>query len=197
MSYDDAISLARENLSKLDPECVTKACGVPYEDWDYHVPWFNMKIKLSDATDTLKILWLHYLTANGAKEPKGRLIAYREAAPALFYEPNFYKRAVMPIVKYFGKRADKLIAAGRSLGGSEAGVGDASVCARALPYLPVTFVIWEGSDEFPPEGNILFDITCKTWFGAEDLAVLASCAAYELIGAGKRIPDGEGTAGAP
>jgi hypothetical protein len=45
----------------------------------------------------------------------------------------------------------------------------------------MTFIIWADSEEFPPDGNILFDETAKTWFAAEDLAVLASVAVYELI----------------
>jgi hypothetical protein len=60
-------------------------------------------------------------------------------------------------------------------------MGDAAVTIKVLPYLPMTFIIWGGSEEFPPDGNILFDQTAKTWFAAEDLAVLAGLAAYELI----------------
>ena len=185
MGYNDALSLAAERLAQIPPQTVCEACGARYEDGEFFLPWFNRERAFSAVSDTNKILWLHYLTANGAKNPSGRLIAYREVAPALFYEPNFYKRAVKPLVDCFGKNPENLVMLGESFGGKKASFGDAAVTINVLPYLPMTFIIWEGSEEFSPDGNILFDQTAKTWFNAEDLAVLASVAAYELIGVQK------------
>jgi len=182
MGYDDAITLAADKLSQMQPEAVCEACGARYENGDFFLPWLNRECSLSGASVTQKILWLHYLTANGAKKMSGQLIAYREAAPALFYEPNFYKRAVKPMVSYYEKEPKKLIETGLSLGGQKADHGDASVTIKVLPYVPLTFIIWEGGDEFPSDGNILFDKTAKTWFSPEDMAVLASTAVYELTG---------------
>jgi hypothetical protein len=182
VGYGDALALAAERLAQIPAETVCHACGARYEGGEFFLPWFNTEISLSSASDTYKILWLHYLTANGAKQASGRMIAYREAAPALFYEPNFYKRAVKPLVNCFGKSPQKLIEVGETLGGQAAAHGDASVTINVFPYLPMTFIIWAGSEEFPPDGNILFDETAKTWFAAEDLAVLASIAVNELIG---------------
>jgi hypothetical protein len=186
VGYGDALSLAAERLAQIPAETVCQACGARYEGGEFFLPWFNTEKPFSAASDTHKILWFHYLIANGAKQPSGRMIAYREVAPALFYEPNFYKRAVKPLVSCFGKNPQKLTEIGEALGGQAAAHGDASVTIKVLPYLPMTFIIWAGSEEFPPDGNILFDQTAKTWFAAEDLAVLASVAAYELIGAYKR-----------
>ena len=185
MGYDDALTLAAEKLSKIPPEKVCEACGALYEGDEFILPWFNKKRALSSASLPEKILWLHYLTANGSKNETGQLIAYREAAPALFYEPNFYKRAVKPFVNYFGKIREELVETGIALGGRSAAMGDTSVTINILPYLPLTFIIWKGDDEFPPDGNILFDKSAKTWFAPEDLAVLASAAVYELIGISK------------
>jgi len=94
---------------------------------------------------------------------------------------NFTKRAVNPLVKRFGGCPDGLVAAGLALGGKKGEIGSASVVCDVLPYVPMTFLIWAGDEEFGPDGNILFDETAKTWFGVEDLAVLGSLAAYELI----------------
>jgi hypothetical protein len=65
-------------------------------------------------------------------------------------------------------------------------MGDATVMLHILPYLPMTFIIWEASEEFPSDGNILFDQTAKTCLAAEDLAVIASLAVYDLIAASKQ-----------
>ena len=184
MGYSDALKLGAQKLAQIPPQTVCDACGARYENGEFFLTWFNRERALSSVSQNLKILWLHYLTANGSKTLSGRLIAYREAAPALFYEANFYKRAVKPLAAFFGKNPQKLIEAGESLGGKTAAFGDAAVTINALPCLPITFIIWAGSEEFPPEGNILFDQTAKTWFSAEDLAVLASAAVRELTDAG-------------
>ena len=186
MGYDQALNLAAEQLAQIPPEMVCEACGARYEGGEFFLPWFNTERPLSAAPEACKILWLHYLTARGAKKQSGRLIAYREVAPALFYEPNFYKRAVKPLVRCFGENPQKLVETGKALGGQAAALGDAAVTINVLPYLPMTFIIWQGSEEFPPDGNILFDQTAKTWFVAEDLSWLAGLAVYELIGASKK-----------
>jgi len=186
MGYDDALTLAAQRLAELPPETVCKNCGARYEQGEFYIPWLGGEKPVSPAPAAHKILWLHYLAANGAKRPSGRLMAYREAAAALFYEPKFIQRAIKPMVACFGKNPEKLVETGKTLGGREAGIGSASVTIDALPYLPLTFVIWAGDEELSPEGNILFDQTAKTWLVPEDLAVLASLAVYELIGASKR-----------
>ena len=183
MGYDDALNLATERLAQIPPEAICEACGVRYENGEFFLQWFNRERALSTAPETYKILWLHYLTANGAKKPSNHLIAYREAAPALFYAQNFYKRAVKPLVGCFGKNPENLVEIGEFLGGKKAEFGDAAVTINVLPYFPMTFIIWAGSEEFSPDGNILFDQTAKTWFNAEDLSVIAGMAVHELIDA--------------
>jgi hypothetical protein len=186
MGYDQALDLAAQQLAQKPPEAVCEACGARYEGEEFFLPWFNTERSLSAAPETYRIIWLHYLTAMGAKKLSGRLIAYREVAPALFYESNFYKRSVIPLVHCFGENPQELVKTGEALGGRAAALGDAAVTINVLPYLPMTFIIWKGDEEFPPDGNILFDNTAKTWFVAEDLSVLAGLAVYELIDASKK-----------
>ena len=178
--YDAALSLGFQKLAEARPETVREQCGARYEQGEYFIPWFNRDRALSQAPTSNKIIWLHYLTARGVKTPSGRLISYRGAG-GLFYEPNFIKRAVNPFVKRFGNDPAGLIEAGEALGGRKTDNGDASIVINVLPYIPMTFIIWTGDDEFEPSGNILFDETVKTWLCAEDLAVLASLSVYELI----------------
>ena len=181
MGYDAALNLAEEKLAQIPPETICEACGARYEGGEFYLRWFNTERALSAASETHRILWLHYLTACGVKQQSGRLVAYRETAPALFYESNFYKRSVKPLAACFGENPQKLVETGEALGGKRAEMGDAAVTINILPYFPMTFIIWGGDEEFPADGNILFDQTAKTWFGAEDLSVVAGLAAHELI----------------
>ena len=179
--YETAISMAHDKLLTLDkPEIVLKT-GARLEHGEFLIPWMGEWRAIESGNDAEKILWLHYLVSNGVKKPTGELISYREVPSAQFYEPKFIARAVRPVVKRFGHAPAALIEAGVKLGGVKAGHGDASVTVPLLPNLPVTYILWGGDEEFPAEGNILFDKCVTDWFVAEDLVVLASLGAYKLV----------------
>ena len=190
--YNDAINLARKKLESLSPEKVRKLCGVRFEEDKYIIKWLTKEYELSliaspDYSQALEIIFLHYLTSEGTKQPEGKLISYREVPTALFYEPKFIQRAVSPIVRTFGKNPEKLLEICESLGGVKSDVGEFAVKINLLPYLPVTYMIWAGDDEFEPAGNILFDKTAPGWLCAEDLVVAASLGVYDLVGKYKKI----------
>ena len=52
----------------------------------------------------------------------------------------------------------------------------------ALPLVPLALILWKGDDEFPPEGNILFDRSITSIFSAEDVAWLSGMVVYPLAG---------------
>ena len=189
--YRDAVTQAMDALAGLSPEAVCRRTGVRHEDGVYHIPWFGRLCPLADAKPPHLIIWLHYLISEGTRAPTGRLITYRETPGALFYNRNFTGRAVEPLAKCFGRDPQALLRTGLRLGGTRAEGSDAAVTVPALPSFPMTFMVWGGDDEFPPSANILFDQTAIGWFGAEDLAVIASMGASEMIAA-YREQGGEG-----
>jgi len=63
-----------------------------------------------------------------------------------------------------------------------ASMGDVSVTIQAFPKTPITFVIWRGDEEFPPNGTILFDSSIKNnLLSPEDIAELVSMIVYSMI----------------
>jgi len=63
-----------------------------------------------------------------------------------------------------------------------ASMGDVSVTIQAFPKVPITFIIWRGDEEFPPNGTILFDSSIKdNLLSAEDISELVSMIVYPLI----------------
>ncbi len=179
--YDEALSLAKSELSRLSPKEVIENTGVFWDGETYKIPWFNNKINLDDGTIEEKIIWYHYLCANGSKVPKGVYINYKQVPGAYIYNDNFIKRAIKPMVKTFAQRLDKFLEVGLALGGKQTNLGHMSFTLQLLPYLPVTYVIWQGDDEIPDDGNILFDETAINWLCAEDLVVLASLPVYKMM----------------
>jgi hypothetical protein len=53
--------------------------------------------------------------------------------------------------------------------------------------IPVVLVLWQGDEEFPPDGNILFDRSISKILPAEDIAWLAGMVVYPLAGIAKKI----------
>jgi hypothetical protein len=129
-----------------------------------------------------RILLLHYLrTASGASL-RGEWISFAQVPGGERYLPNFRARSIDRLVRSFAGREQELLAAGRSLGGSPAGFGDASVQVPALPRVPVMLVLWRGDEEFPPSGDLLFDASAAQYLPAEDMVVLAMMIASRLCG---------------
>ncbi len=99
----------------------------------------------------------------------------------------YKKRAVMPLLKVF-KGARELVEAGRRLGWKEGSFGDASLIVEALPHIPIMVVMWEGDEELPSEGDVLFDESAREYLPSEDFVKLAKIAVTRLI-ASRRMSD--------
>jgi hypothetical protein len=62
----------------------------------------------------------------------------------------------------YGKDADAFSMAGKRLGGTEIFYGDKAFALKVFPRIPLTYLLWEGSEEFPPKIRILFDSTIQS-----------------------------------
>jgi hypothetical protein len=61
-------------------------------------------------------------------------------------------------------------------------IGDFSVKLNAMPLVPVALILWKGDEDFPAEGNILFDRNISMILSSEDIAWLAGMVVYPLVG---------------
>jgi hypothetical protein len=60
--------------------------------------------------------------------------------------------------------------------------GDVAVKVLAFPKVPVVLSLWKGDEEFPPEGNVLFDASITSYLSTEDIAYVAGAVVYPAIG---------------
>ena len=125
---------------------------------------------------------LHYLLKAPGAPPVGQWITFREIPSGEFYYSAFVQRAKEPLVKTFGHRPRLLAELGVQQGGVKREEGDVCICFQAFPKIPVCLILWAGDDEFPPDGNVLFDASIVRYLIAEDVAVLAGMVVYPLIG---------------
>ena len=180
--YDDALALGFKILSELNAAEVEENTMIRF-DGEFIFPWLGQKVALGNGSTEEKIIWLHYLAARGPKTPRGKYINYKQVPGAAIYYDNFVKRAINPMVKAFASDLELFLRLGMSLGGTEAGLGHKSFTLNVLPCVPITYVIWQGDDEVPSSGNILFDESIVEWLCAEDVVALAGIPVYKMLSA--------------
>lgn len=134
-----------------------------------------------------KILILHYLLKARGESLWQQLITFRQVEEGPFYYSAFMRRALEPLAQNFGADPQALVDCGCELGAVPDELGDASITLKPLPRVPVTFVIWGGDDELPPQANILFDESIVSYLPTEDIAVLSSIIVYRLIRIKQRL----------
>lgn len=204
-AYQESITLAREILAGLDARTMAIRTGGSWEEkdgggllsfpfWDGDcIVEFPGLLTRTASGRTLRqpeeIVVLHYLIYAEGVPLQNDWVTFRQIPSGMFYLEPFTKRCIKPFVSFFG--SNPLLLSRLNRGPCDVvlpeGLGDYSLVLRPLPYVPVAFVLWKGDDEFPPEGNILFDRTAPHFLPTEDLVVLASLVTYGLLARGRAL----------
>ena len=198
--YKKAMEIGKEEIRKKNPLHLCRLSGGQFiekanEPNSIQIKFLNRMISISwpdlifsqDSDKEIKIkekiLILHYLNNAKKEDLTGELIAYQEIASARFYLSSFNARSRDPFIAAFGENPDKLPVVAQELFAAQiASMGDVSVTIQAFPKVPITFIIWRGDEEFPPNGTILFDSSIKdNLLSAEDISELVSMIVYPLI----------------
>ena len=198
-AYELAYKLAGEQLAKIgdiEQQCLKsgaqcqvidskKVIIIQYLNQSYLVTVPEIEISLTDSGDKVavrdKVLILHYLTSAKGTPATDKLITFKELLGGVNYFPTFYQRAIKPIVDYFGKEPRLLVAAAKKLGGHKADYGDVAVTINAFSRVPITIVLWQGDDEFAPQGSIMFDAAISDYLSTEDITVLCETITWRLV----------------
>ncbi len=207
--YGLAYQLAREKLASIDDleqQCVKsgtryidsqKAIAIEYLSQPYLIALASGDVSPIAGSETVttreKILMLHYFNQAKGTPPSHRTVTYKELREGINYFPVFYKRAIKPLVTYFGREPGWLFDIAKSMGGHKADYGDAAVTIDAFRRVPITLVLWKGDDEFAPEGNIMFDSNVSDYLTNDDIHALCETTAWKLVKRLKAGGDNPGT----
>ena len=195
--YGLAYRLAREQLRRADIKQQCANSGAVYRALDtgtliivaylgrtYRVTLPEVRISPKDSDEEVplkdKILILHYLARAKGAPLSSRAITYKELPEGAGYFPTFAKRAIKPLVDYFGREPHRLVDVAGTLGGHKADYGDVAVTIDAFRRVPITLVLWRGDDEFAPQGSIIFDGNIPDYLSTEDINVLCETIAWRL-----------------
>ncbi|MBN1189920.1 MAG: DUF3786 domain-containing protein [Dehalococcoidales bacterium] len=186
----DFIHLCRRSGSIYDSTGHAPVICTQYLKQTYRITLPDISVSLIDSGDEVglrdKILILHYLDRAGGTPLSGKLISYQELEEGAAYYPSFFQRAVKPLVEHFGQAPEELVSAAADLGGEKAEYGDIAVVIPAFSRVPLTYIVWKGDDEFPPDATILFDSTILDYLSAEDINVLCQTVTWKMVKAGSR-----------
>ena len=196
INLNPAHDKALEEFAALAPEEAARKAAVEYnpDAGIFTVPFLYVRYRVSfpdgkisaeegdqEVSLTDRVCILHYLTHASDCLPTGRNITFKDLPNGSIYVGPFNNRAVRPLVSIFGSQPETLLKAAEKLGGYRVeGIGDWAVTVEVFPKVPITFVIWEGDDEFPPSGNILYDSSAPLHLETEDYALLPGLAIFRM-----------------
>ena len=126
----------------------------------------------TNITLVARIIILHYINSASGIPFTGEKMAYGDIPACMHYDPVFEKRVFKPLVRAFGYDKYAFKEAGKLIGAREEEFGDASFTLFAFPKVPITFILWEGDEEFPPRAKALFDPSITGYLPLEDIVVI-------------------------
>lgn len=194
INLNPAHDKARAEFSQKSPESMAKNSEVTYNPSSglfsisflgrsYQVKFPDGLVTADDGGEVpleIKVCLLHYLTHAGEARVQGKYISFKELPSGSIYVTPFTNRAIRPLVGIFGNNPQKLIEVGEKLGGKKVEVGDYAVTIPVFPKVPITLVLWEGDDEFPSSGNVLFDASAPEHLETEDYALLPGLVIFTM-----------------
>jgi hypothetical protein len=196
-AHDLAYKLAREQLAgiaDIEEQCrksgaqylpSKKVVSLDHLNRSYLITYPSGEISLAGSDESVpikeKILILDYFTRAKGTAPTGKTITYKELHDGINYYPTFSKRTIEPIVTYFGDNPEQLLETAKALGGKKAEYGDVSVTFNTFPRVPITFILWRGDKEFPPEGSIFFDSTIPDYLSNDDIHSLCEGIVWKMV----------------
>jgi hypothetical protein len=193
---------AWQRLADSDPADVCLRAAVEYSpEKGYNVPVFGSPIFADPATRTLspsgpesefvltktayfsRLSVLHYLLGAQRLAPTGRLLKPMELKSGQIYLQGSHLLPLEPIAARFSTDPEGLLAQGARFGGQPRTGGDAAVELLPFPRVPITLILWQEDDEFPPRTYLLFDEICQMQLPPDILwSVAMMCALVMLRG---------------
>jgi len=188
-----ALASAQQRLRNLDPATAAQRAGVEWHEGQgggFEIAFLNRRyqVELPDAEVrdeagaepplVRKVLILHYLIQAQGKEMARRWVDFRSLPGGVVYYPVFRGRVIARLVRMFGERPQALISAAAPLGGRAIAMADWAVEILVFPRVPVVFALWEASEEFAPEGTIMYDDALPSYLETEDAIIVCE----EILG---------------
>jgi hypothetical protein len=194
--YEQALSLASQELGETtDIIGLCRRSGarlngrgdilIDYLSHTYCITYPEGSVSFTGSKEEVpikeRILILHYLLTAKGTPPANRPVTFREVPDGANYFTVFHKRAIKPLVDFFGNNPPAMVSNAEKLDGRRADFGDAAATFDAFPRVPVTFVLWRGDEEFSAEGSVLFDASVSDYLSSYALTELCESIVWKMV----------------
>jgi Domain of unknown function (DUF3786) len=197
-----AFASAQKQLQAMDPRQVAEQSAACWGTADHgeflEITFLNQRYQVLLPEATIRgeqgedpplvrgVLILHYLIQAQGSGLAKRWVGFRSLPGGVVYYPVFRQRVIARLVRMFGERPEELIPAAAPLGGRAIAMADWAVEIPAFARVPVVFALWEGSPEFGPRGQVMYDGALPAYLETEDAIIVCE----EIIGAMKHNVQG-------
>lgn len=131
-----------------------------------------------------QILLIRYLLAPHGGNLTGELVSEKDFPGGSTFFQGPHAMPVEQIIRCYGSAAQAFVSRGRELGAELTELGDAALTFYPFPLIPVTYVLWEGDEEFPPSVTCLFDRSISKWFEFDMIFTLVLVLTERIVEAG-------------
>lgn len=111
---------------------------------------------------------------------KGNWVKFDQLKDAAPFSKAFQAGIVAPFGRTFNGHMAELEQAFRRLNGRKLPQSDLGYELNAFECLPVRFLFWEGDEEFPAQGNLLFDASATDFIHVESIVTIATLGVEKL-----------------
>ncbi|AKL96446.1 hypothetical protein CACET_c30020 [Clostridium aceticum] len=136
---------------------------------------------LDDEKCGLKILLISYLHRCTKTPLVKKWVPFRELKGVGHTYDHFARQGISKLVGFFGNKGELFSKAVSKIGGKKYPSGDIGFEINVLPNLPIVLILWLGDEEFDATAAVLYDPSAVQQLHVEDLAVVGSLVADELI----------------
>lgn len=117
----------------------------------------------------------------------GEWVKFDDLKDASPFAKAFQNGVTAPFARTFRGQGEALLAAAQKLGGKCLAHGDVGVELAAFECIPVRFLFWDADEDFPAQGNLLFDRSATDFIHVESIVTIASIGLSRLAEAA-RLP---------
>ena len=186
MCTRNALSVVIQRFSSLDPLQMSELSGAAYAKNRFTLPYCNLPVTVDYPKGTVsmmddhmplnndeRVLLLQYLSNASGLPPRDQWLSFLDLRGGPLHWLPFQREALNPLARHYGEQPELFLELGERYGGKRVDEADVALFIPVLPRLPLTFMLWEGDDEFPSRSMILFDSVAESYLSTAALYVMA------------------------
>ena len=186
-NMNETVRVAIERFQNSDLDTMIANCAFTKNGDGFDVHFINRDLHVSypDAEvteiatgkpvdDICKVLVLHHAAYSKGGGLVDNMISYKELPSGEIYIKPFTNRCVKALVGIFAANLPALDKAVEATKYKKERHGDFSCTIEVMPKVPITLIVYEEDDEFPADGNILFNGNAGNHLHTEDYSQLCA-----------------------